>query len=585
VNPNIAARMAERAARHPERQAIVEHSGGRVRRITFGELASRVAGLSAGLGERGVAPGDRVLLFVPMSIDLYLTLLACCHLGAVSVFVDAWADRARLERAVEAARPRALVGTPRAHLLRLVSRAVRAIPIPIVVGSRWRRLARLERPRTDARSSAATAQAAAAPAPVGLDTPALVTFTTGSTGRIKAAARSHGFLWAQHEVLAAHLGLTEADVDLPTLPVFVLNNLATGTSSVLPDLDPRRPAEIDPETIHCQIVAEHVTSASGSPAFFERLLGWCVERGSPLPVRALFTGGAPVLPHVARLLADPRAVRGTAHVVYGSTEAEPIASIEAREMLRAMGEASQDRGEALAVAGPAASARQPARRRHETDSAAAPDPRTGGAEPDPGICAGFPVPQIALRLIRPCNGPVVLGAQGWREWEVSTGEVGEIVVSGAHVLTGYWNDPAAERENKIRDGVQTWHRTGDAGRLDRAGRLWLMGRLRQRVERAGSVWWSAPAELIALRLAGVRHAAYFGLPDHELGQRAVLCVEVAGGRLEPGDRDRLSRWLSPIPVDELRALERIPRDPRHQSKTDLEALLAIIQAPGARAGG
>ena len=89
VNTNIAARLAERAARHPGRPAIVEYSAGRACRIAFGELATRVASLAAGLGERGVSPADRVLVFVPMSIDLYLVLLACCHLGAVAVFVDA----------------------------------------------------------------------------------------------------------------------------------------------------------------------------------------------------------------------------------------------------------------------------------------------------------------------------------------------------------------------------------------------------------------------------------------------------------------------------------------------------------------
>lgn len=521
-NPNIAARLAERAALHPERVAIVEYAGGRPRRISFGGLAERVAALGAGMREAGIGAGDRVLLFVPMSIDLYVALLATLHAGGVAVFLDAWAGRERLDAAVAAARPKAFVGSPRAHLLRLVSPALRSIPVKWIAGRRWPPLARFERP------GAATAAAS-----VSADDPALVTFTTGSTGRPKGAARSHAFLWAQHRALAAHLRLAEEDVVMPTLPVFVLNNLAGGTTSVIPDFDPRRPAEIDPETILRQVRAEGVTTSSGSPAFYERLAGWCAERGQKIPLRALWTGGAPVYPPLARLLAET--VAGEAHVVYGSTEAEPVAGIEARAMLAAM---------------------------------------ERGAE---GICVGRPVPEIELRILRPHEGPVELGPRGWAEWDAAPGETGEVAVTGAHVLAGYLDDPAADRENKVRDADRVWHRTGDAARLDAEGRVWLMGRVGQRVQRAGETWWSTPAEVRALGAPGVRHAAYLGLPDAALGTRAVLCVETEGGRLDDGARAAILDRLRPILVDELRALPRIPRDPRHASKTDTAALRRLLQ--------
>ncbi|HEX2188340.1 MAG TPA: AMP-binding protein [Longimicrobiaceae bacterium] len=522
-NPNVAAQLAERVALHPERTAIVEYSGGRAapRRITFGGLAERVAGLGAGMREAGVGAGDRVLLFVPMSIDLYVALLATLHAGATAVFLDAWAGRERLDAAIAAARPKAFVGSPRAHLLRLASPAVRAIPLKWVAGRRWLRLERYERPPSGP------------PAAVAPDHPALVTFTTGSTGRPKGAARSHAFLWAQHRALAAHLRLAEEDVDMPTLPVFVLNNLASGTTSVVPDFDPRRPAEIDPAKIFRQMSRERVTTTSGSPAFYERLAGWCAQRGLRVPARALFTGGAPVYPPLARLLADT--VAGEAHVVYGSTEAEPVAGIEARAMLAAM--------------------------------------RDGGE----GICVGPPVPEVDLRIVRPHDGPIELGPGGWAEWDAAGGETGEVVVTGDHVLAGYLDALAADRENKVRDGARVWHRTGDAARVDTEGRLWLMGRVSQRVERAGETWWSTPAEVRALDTPGVRHAAYLGIPDLELGQRAVLCVETEGGRLGEAERAALLERLAPIPVDELRVLARIPRDPRHASKTHMAALYRLLQ--------
>ena len=93
----IAARLIERAARHPDRPAIIEPG----QRVTFGELASRVAAFSATLRGKGVEPGDRVLVFVPMAIRLYVTLLGVFHAGASAVFVDAWANRRRLDAAVD----------------------------------------------------------------------------------------------------------------------------------------------------------------------------------------------------------------------------------------------------------------------------------------------------------------------------------------------------------------------------------------------------------------------------------------------------------------------------------------------------
>jgi len=506
---NIAARLAERAALHPDRAAIVDRTG---RRLTFGELDRRVRALGAGLARRGLGPGDSVLLFVPLSTDLYVALLATLHCGATAVFVDAWADRRRLDAAVRVASPKMFIGTPKAQLLRLLSPAIRRIPVHLTAGTRFLPLRRYE-------SATPTG-----PASIDDDTPALVTFTTGSTGTPKAAARSHSFLWAQHLALANHLRPREDDVDMPTLPVFVLNNLASGIPSVLPDFDPRRPADIDPARIHRQMVSEGVTTSSGSPAFYERLARWCAETGARIPLRALFTGGAPVLPPLARLLTT--VADGSVGVVYGSSEAEPISGIEARDMLAAM---------------------------------------RGPAE---GICVGRPVPEVEVRILRPHDGPIADLAG----WEVARGETGEVAVAGAHVLAGYLNDPEAELRNKIHDAGRVWHRTGDAAWLDDEGRLWLMGRIAERVHRDGRVWWGGAAEVRALQVEGVRHAAYLCIADPERGQRAVLCVETASAALSATDRERLIAVLAPIPVDEVRAFRTIPRDPRHASKTDTAAL-------------
>ncbi len=510
LNPNIAARLQDRAREQPDWPALVERKN---RRVTFGELAERVGKMAAALDKKGLQAGQRVLLFIPMSIDLYAALLATAHLGCTAVFVDAWADKRRLEAALELAMPHAFLGIPKAHLLRFVSPRLRGCPLRLMVGKpfgNWENV-------PDGRPVATVTP----------ETPALVTFTTGSTGRPKAAQRTHGFLWSQHRALSAHLKLREVDIDLPTLPIFVLNNLASGITSVLPDFDPRRPADIDPERVYRQILAERVTTSSGSPAFYSRLAAWCRDRGLRLPLRSVFIGGASVLPGQARELQD--CIEGKLHVVYGSTEVEPVAGLEASELLEA-----------------AASGKE-------------------------GLCAGTPVPQLEVKLLRPWDGPIEKDYRGMDYWEVGHGEVGEVVVAGRHVLPNYLSDPENDRLCKIQDGDRVWHRMGDAAWKDRFGRLWLMGRVCERVQREEKVEWSLPAQIRAQRVDSVRHAAYFGMPDPLLGNRAVLCVEAPRPWTDDLNR-KIRAALHPLPVDELHVVEKIPRDPRHASRTDLPAL-------------
>ncbi|MQA89416.1 MAG: AMP-binding protein [Gemmatimonas sp.] len=521
VTGSIPNRLIERAAALPDRPAIVEAGEGDRREITFGELARRVARLAAGMREVGIGPGSRVLIFVPMSIDLYLAMMGALHTGAAVVLVDAWTDRHRLDAVVRVARPNLFIAMPAAHAFRLISPALRSIAHHWIVTGRFLALERFER------------EDAAPPADVDASVPALITFTTGSTGTPKAVPRSHDLLWAQHLALANHLRLAPDDVDMPTLPVFVLNNLASGITTVLPDFDPARPAEVDPQRIVAQIKEEGVTTTSGSPAFYQHLADWCRENRRTLDVR-LWAGGSPVYPRLARALGQ--LTREGANVVYGSTEAEPIAGISADAMVRAMS-------------------------------------REG---PEAGLCCGVTVPEISVRIVRVADGPIQLGDGGWQEWELERGATGEIVVTGDHVVGAYLDSPEETALHKIQDGDRTWHRTGDAGRLAEDGTLWLLGRVATRVVRSGFTWWSAPAELKALDFPGVRHASYFGIPDPILGHRAVLCIEAPPGTFGTAPEFVLVGRLEPIPVDVVHILRHIPRDPRHASKTDMPALLRLI---------
>ncbi len=224
---------------------------------------------------------------------------------------------------------------------------------------------------------------------------------------------------------------------------------------------------------------------------------------APLPqkVDRIFTGGGPVFPDVVeRLTAINPDLRLVA--VYGSTEAEPIAECE----LSAISDADR---EAMAT----------------------------GA----GLLAGLPASGARVRIIED-----------------------EIQVAGGHVVSGYV-DPADDAKTKVRDKDGTiWHRTGDGGRFDDNGRLWLRGRIAGRSGRL----WPFEIEVAARSWPLVEKAALVPVDG-----KGVLAIQ--------GDERGLPNWQTlarKLKVNTVVALPRIPLDQRHRSKVDYAALEGEIRA-------
>jgi acyl-CoA synthetase (AMP-forming)/AMP-acid ligase II len=515
---NLASILEEQASRSGDRLAIIEAR----QRITFSELDRAAASAAGDLARAGVRAGMRVLVLVPMSIALYTTMIALFRMRATVVFVDPSAGRARLDRSVASVRPDAFVAIPRAHWLRLTSSAIRAIPIKAALGGNVFGAARIAR-----RLSAHVERIE----PCDPDTPAIITFTSGSTGDPKPAVRTHGFLIAQHGVLADDLALAAGDVDLCTLPIVLLANLASGVTSVIPDADLRAPGAIDPSPVDAQIRAVHATRIVASPALVERLVQHASGRGARLDTfRRIYMGGAPVFPQMMDSAARV-APHASIVAVYGSTEAEPIASIDRREI-----------GEHDRVA------------------------MAGGA----GILAGRPSAAIELRILPDRWGTPVgpwTPADLERETLVAN-QIGEIVVAGEHVLPGYL-DGVGNQETKITVDGRVWHRTGDAGCLDESGRLWLLGRCSAKASDATGVLYPFAVECAAGEVADVARTAFV---THR--QQRVLAVQLK--REAASARTELLTRLAWARLDDIVVVDRIPVDPRHNAKVNYPSLMQLL---------
>jgi acyl-CoA synthetase (AMP-forming)/AMP-acid ligase II len=526
---NIVEMLTAQVAARPDAPAIIDCHGGASRTLSFADLDRQSRQGAALLRACGLRRGDGVLLFHPMSAELYVVLLSVFRLGLVAIVIDPSAGLKAIDRCCAACPPKGFFGGPRAHLLRLISGAIRRIPVQIVVGAGlpgatlWRRAQEMP---------ACNDMEACAP-----DTPALVTLTGGGTGLPKAACRTHGFLLAQYRALLDVLDLVPGEVDLTTLPIVALANLASGVTTLIPDADLRAPGSIVPGPVLDQIEAHRATRTSASPALLERLADHCLANGRTIPrLEKVLTGGGPVFPDVLDKIcrvapnADPTAI-------YGSTEAEPIARVSASAT------SNEDRQAMLRGC---------------------------------GLLAGRPVPAVAVRILPDRSGTSIgsLSRERFDKECLPPGEPGEIVVSGAHVLTGYLHG-RGDKETKFQVDDVCWHRTGDAGCLDRSGRLWLLGRCEAKVSDARGVLYPFAVESAARQHQNVLRVA---LTTDRDGRR-VLAMQLRETRDPGADLRVVKESLAWAGVDSFRVYHRLPVDHRHNAKIDYGALGRLLDRP------
>ena len=476
---NIARHLPLMAARQPD-TAAMKIPRGRISTgdidyltLSFGELDAEVDAWVVKLKSRDVRRGDRVLVMVRQGLPLIAAAFALYKLGAVPVIIDPGMGRKYFLTCVARSKPRVLLGIPAAQFSSHIFRsAFASVEVRLwVSGSATARLS-VEGPASPR---------AVEPVICTASDLAAILFTSGSTGAPKGVCYEHGMFDAQVRLVRDTYGLTPGEVDLPMLPIFALFNPALGMTTIVPELDPSRPASVDPEKIIRAIQQEKVTNSFGSPTLWRKIAKHCLANNLTLPsVRRVLMAGAPVPP---ALFADLQKIlpNGTAHSPYGATESLPIANISAAEVLS------------------------------ETAAKTA----TGA-----GTCVGRPVREVEIKIIAVHDGPVASLADA-RELPLS--EIGEIIVRGPVVTREYDALPEVTTLAKIFDGARLWHRMGDLGYLDTAGRLWFCGRKAERVETRDGPLYTEQVEPIFNAHPGVARSALIGV-GHD-GHRPAIVVE------------------------------------------------------------
>ncbi len=498
----------------PDRDAIIAPDGrSGWTRITYRELDRAVDAHALALARGGVSRGELALVMVPPGIPLITLFYGLLRLGAVPVMIDPGMGFRAFLKCVETTRATTLVGIPKAQVARILfPHPFATVQRRFVIGPSF--MGALGRSLNTTTVEPATASTRAE---LSADDPAAILFTSGSTGPAKGAQYSVGNFFAQRDALQALYGFKAGEVDLAAFPLFSLFDAAFGMTSVIPDINPAKPAECRPEKIVEAITLHKATSAFGSPAIWSRVAPWCAASGVKLTgMKRVLMAGAPVPLKLVRAMRNALPDDSDVHTPYGATESLPVATISGREV----------------------------------EAAAA------KVESGAGTCVGRPASTIDLRIIAIRDEAI---ASLENEPALAPGEVGEICVRGGVVTRAYHNRLEATAASKIGDGEGTWHRMGDLGYLDREGRLWFCGRKAEAVFTAqGPIF----TDQIECRFSGsprFPRVALVGVGPK--GQaRPVLLLEGAPDESLRTEAKRVSG------IDDVRFHPRFPVDRRHNAK-------------------
>lgn len=536
LNANIARHLPAMAAAQPTRAALKVPRGrtprGEINYLTlsFAELADEVNAWSDRLHAAGIQPGDRTLVMVRQGLPLIASAFALFAIGAVPVIIDPGMGLRSFLGCVQRSRPQALVGIPLARIVsRVFRRAFRSVRIR--VGAPGALTARLSARAGPLRSLAV--------APRRSTDLAAILFTSGSTGAPKGVCYEHGMFEAQVRIIRETYQIEPGEIDLPLLPIFALFNPALGMTTVVPEIDPRKPGSVDPRKIVQAIRQENVTNSFGSPTLWRRIGDHCVERRITLPgLRRVLCAGAPV---PAALWSTSRTwmPNGQLHSPYGATEALPVTTVSAADI--------------LALAQPAETAAQ--------------------TPVGTGACVGRPVGNAHVKIIALTDAPVASLPEAR---ELANGEVGEIIVAGPTVTKSYDAAPAATAAAKIAAPDAVWHRMGDCGYLDDAGRLWFCGRKAERVETPIGTLFSEPCERVFRTHPRVHRCALIGLGVAGQ-QRPAIVIEcpARGHEAEAFARELLAlaqAYRHTASISRFYFRRRFPVDVRHNAKIHRLAL-------------
>jgi acyl-CoA synthetase (AMP-forming)/AMP-acid ligase II len=492
------------------------------RTTTYGELASGAERVAAWLATAGVSRGDRVVLLFKNGMEYAVTYYGILRAGAVAVPADPALGGPALEHVLEDCRPRALASG------RESARTVAAV-------RKWPAETRAvlfdgdppELPEDGDRVRASLGGVLAGPGSVPPEVRlidedlASIIYTSGSTGRPKGVMLSHRNLVANTRSIVDYLELTGEDRVLAVLPF----HYVYGKSLLNTHVAVGGAVIVDNRFVYPQVVLkrmqdEAATGFAGVPSTFSILLGRTPFSTMAFPaLRYVTQAGGPMPPSVTRRLMKALPDKRI-YIMYGATEAGArLTYLDPADLLQKIGS------------------------------------------------IGKAVPNVEVYPVREDGTPC------------APDEVGELAARGSNIMRGYWNDPE-ETGRVLRNGL---YYTGDLGRADRDGFLYVVGRRKNMIKVGGARVSPLEIEHAVAAIDGVVEAAVIGVDDEVLGEapKAFVVAGPESGLTPEAVIARLKSEMAPFKVPrEVVFLDRLPKNASGKvRRTELTALAPEITEP------
>jgi acyl-CoA synthetase (AMP-forming)/AMP-acid ligase II len=521
---NVASHLKETSARLPNGKAILS-ANGKFPEKSFSELYRDVRACSAFLKTKGIEKGDKALLFVRSGYELIVLAFSLFFIGAVPVIIDPGMGLSSILRCIRTTQPNHMIGIPLAHWVsRFFRRSFKGIRGRILIRSN----------RFNEETLSTPAEKNSNPVNVSPKELAAIVFTSGSTGPPKGVCYMHKTFDGQISALRENFGMQEGEVDMTTLPIFALFNPALGITTVMPEIDPSKPAKASAQSLVETLVDFEVTTAFASPVIGRKIADWCEHGNLRLPrMNRFFLAGAPSPPQLVEKLASVMD-NGQVLIPYGATEALPVSYCTHADVMRAR----------------------------------------KGIEQGEGSCLGKALPGVSIKLF-----PVSASPFGNEVEEVNEGQVGEICVAGPTVTEEYYRMPGATFDSKFRYDSQIYHRMGDLGYFDVDLSLRFLGRKAERLNTKHGPLETERCEAIVNTVNGVRRSALVGLGQQDPVEPCVVIEpneefqnQNAKDEIEGEVLRRLKVHLPHFEITQMRFENSLPVDARHNAKIHRLAL-------------
>jgi fatty-acyl-CoA synthase len=484
-----------------ERHALMQPNATALRflgnTVTWGGLQRRVAALADALSRRGVGFGDRVMILMLNRTEFVESVLAVNMLGAIAVPLNFRLTAAEIVFLVEDCEARVMITEAVLAPVATGVRDIQTLPDMIVVagGSTDDSVLGYE----DLINGPGDARE---PIDIPNDAPALIMYTSGTTGRPKGAVLTHTNLTGQTMtglyINGANINSDVGFVGVPFFHIAGIGNLLTGMLLGVPTVIYPQGA-FEPGQLLDVLAAEKVTALFLVPAQWQAVCAEQQARPRDLRLRVMSWGAAPAPDALLREMSAT--FPGTQILAaFGQTEMSPVTCMLLGE------DAIRKRGS-----------------------------------------VGKVIPTVAARVVDENMN------------DVPVGEVGEIVYRAPTLMSGYWNNPAASAE-AFAGG---WFHSGDLVRMDEDGYVWVVDRKKDMIISGGENIYCAEVENVLASHPGIVEAAVIGRAHEKWGEVPIAVAAVTDDQLRLDDLDeflteRLARYKHPKALEIVDALPRNP---------------------------